>query len=78
MAGRVVAIANVAQAPPTLVDVDAPSEFAPYASVLLGALLKAEPGLAASESLDDRWRLSCCLWREAGLDAGDPRRRGST
>ena len=61
--GYVVAIANVAYPPIALVDVDAPFMHASYATVLVQVLLKENPELSVSESLDDRWRLACCLWR---------------
>jgi len=67
--GYVVAIANVAHPPLTLVDVDAPFTHASYATVLVQALLKAAPDLSVSESLDARWWLACCLWRHEAPEA---------
>ena len=63
--GYVVAIANLMHSPIVLVDVDAPLTHSSYAAVLLQVLLKEVPELAVSDSLDDRWRLACCLWRPA-------------
>ena len=61
--GYVVAIATVAHPPLTLVDIDAPVTHASCAPVLLRALLRAAPDLCVSESLDDRWRIACCMLR---------------
>lgn len=67
--GYVVAIANVAHPPLTLVDVDTPFTHESYATVLVQALLKADPDLSVSESLDARWQLACCLWRHEAPEA---------
>lgn len=63
--GYVVSIANLMHPPIVLVDVDAPLTHASYAAALLRVILKEVPELSVSDSLDDRWRLACCLWRPA-------------